>query len=69
MTALPERELAAMVHEDGVDVLVELTGHTAHNRLGVMALRPAPVQVSTHPLRAHDHPVTSGLPGGHGNEN
>lgn len=45
MTALPERELAALVRKDGVDVLVELTGHTAHNRLGVMALRPAPVQV------------------------
>lgn len=45
VTALPERDLAALVREDGVDVLVELTGHTAHNRLGVMALRPAPVQV------------------------
>ena len=51
VTALPERELAALVREDGVDVLVELTGHTAHNRLGVMALRPAPVQVPPHPLR------------------
>jgi predicted O-linked N-acetylglucosamine transferase (SPINDLY family) len=27
-----------------VDVLVELTGHTANNRLGTMAMRPAPVQ-------------------------
>jgi len=48
--ALPERELAALVREDGVDVLVELTGHTAHNRLGVMALRPAPVQVPLHAI-------------------
>ena len=45
VTALPERELAALMREDGVDVLVELTGHTAHNRLGAMALRPASVQV------------------------
>ncbi len=48
VTALPERELAALMREDGVDVLVELTGHTAHNRLGAMALRPAPVQVRLH---------------------
>ena len=29
-----------------MDILVELTGHTANNRLGIMAKRPAPVQVS-----------------------
>lgn len=44
-TQMSEHELAATVREDGVDVLVELTGHTANNRLGVMAQRPAPIQV------------------------
>jgi len=34
-----------MVREDEVDILVELTGHTANNKLGMMACRPAPVQV------------------------
>ena len=29
-----------------MDILVELTGHTAHNQLGCMALQPAPVQVT-----------------------
>lgn len=43
--ALPEAELAARVRADRCDVLVELTGHTAGNRLGVLAMRPAPVQV------------------------
>lgn len=29
-----------------IDVLVELTGHTANNRLGTMAACPSPVQVT-----------------------
>lgn len=34
------------VRGDGVQVLVELTGQTANNRLGVMAMQAAPVQVT-----------------------
>lgn len=34
-----------MVREDKADILVELTGHTANNKLGMMACKPAPVQV------------------------
>eukprot|EP00892_Ulva_mutabilis_P003757 jgi/Ulvmu1/1753/UM117_0030.1 len=44
--ATGERALAELIRRDRVDVLVELTGHTAHNRLGVMRHRPAPVQVT-----------------------
>ncbi|KAG2430578.1 hypothetical protein HXX76_010096 [Chlamydomonas incerta] len=44
--ALTEAELAEAVRADGVDLLLELTGHTANNRLGVMARRPAPVQAT-----------------------
>ncbi|PSC74350.1 putative UDP-N-acetylglucosamine-peptide N-acetylglucosaminyltransferase SPINDLY [Micractinium conductrix] len=43
---LSEPELADLIRSDKVDILVELTGHTASNRLGAMARRPAPVQVS-----------------------
>ena len=42
---IDEKKVANMVSEDKIDILVELTGHTANNRLGVMACRPAPVQV------------------------
>ena len=50
VAALTEQELASMVRKDGVDILVELTGHTANNRLGVMSQRPAPIQVGPAPF-------------------
>ena len=34
------------VRQDGVQVLVELTGHTANNRLGLLAMQAAPVQIT-----------------------
>lgn len=42
---IDEKKVASIVREDKVDILVELTGHTANNKLGTMACRPAPVQV------------------------
>ena len=41
-----DAEAAALIHERGVHVLVDLSGHTANNRLPVFAFKPAPVQAS-----------------------
>lgn len=43
---LSDAQLAQAVREDGIDILVDLTGHAGDLRLGVFAQQPAPVQVS-----------------------
>jgi len=45
-TGMSDHQLATRIVEDRIDVLVDLAGHTARNRLPVFARQPAPVQVS-----------------------
>jgi protein O-GlcNAc transferase len=35
-----------LIQKEGVDILVELAGYTANHRLGLMALKAAPIQIS-----------------------
>jgi protein O-GlcNAc transferase len=42
---LGHSDAARCIYEDGVDILVDLMGHTRGSRLEICALRPAPIQV------------------------
>lgn len=55
--AMDDAQLAQRVHADGIDILFDLSGHTAHNRLITFALKPAPIQISW-----LGYPFTTGLP-------
>jgi len=41
-----EEEIANAARRDGIDIAVDLTGHTSYARTGLFACRPAPVQIS-----------------------
>jgi predicted O-linked N-acetylglucosamine transferase (SPINDLY family) len=43
---LPHAAAAERIRADGIDILVDLTGHTRGARLPILAARPAPVQVN-----------------------
>ena len=46
VAAMDDMALACQIRDDAIDVLVDLSGHTAGSRLTAFAHRPAPVMVS-----------------------
>jgi predicted O-linked N-acetylglucosamine transferase (SPINDLY family) len=46
IAGLSDQAAASMLLDDRIDILVDLSGHTAGNRLLVFARRPAPIQIT-----------------------
>ena len=46
ISGVDDQRVAEGIRADGIDVLVDLSGHTERNRLGVFARHPAPIQVT-----------------------
>lgn len=46
VAAMDDVALAKQIRDDEIDILIDLSGHTAGSRLTAFALRPAPVMVS-----------------------
>ena len=46
ISSLTDAQAAEVIRNDEIDILIDLSGHTAGNRLGVAMYRPAPIQIS-----------------------
>ena len=73
--AMDDAQVADRIRADGIDILVDLAGHTLRNRLPVFARKPAPVSVTTigfgytTGLSAIDWFMTDGVVAPEGTEN
>jgi len=58
ISEMQNQEAGELMQREEIDILVDLCGHTAHNRLEVLAAKPAPITVSY-----LGYPATIGMSG------
>ena len=56
IAGIPDEAVARHIRRDGIDILVDLSGHTSGNRLLTLSLKPAPIQATW-----MGYPATTGL--------
>ena len=46
MKGVSDYDVARWIRDDGIDILIDIAGHTGHNRLGVFGQKPAPIAIT-----------------------
>ena len=46
ITLLDDKDVVKLIKEDGINVLIDMSGHTGDNRMPIFTYKPAPIQIS-----------------------
>ena len=46
ITLLEDKDVVKLIKEDGINVLIDMSGHTGDNRMPIFTYKPAPIQIS-----------------------